>query len=77
MASQGESHVRTIYKTLSWRVCATVITMVVTYLFTHEMDKAFLIGGVDTVIKLFAYYGHERAWLKVGVGKAPQPEYEI
>ena len=31
----------------------------------------------DTVIKLGAYYLHERTWMRVSFGKLKTPEYQI
>jgi len=35
------------------------------------------IGLLDTVIKIGAFYTHERIWNRVGFGKVKPPEYEI
>jgi uncharacterized membrane protein len=72
-----ESHTRTIIKTFSWRAMATVITMVVAFAFTGNTETALEIGLADTLIKLFAYYGHERIWVRLRVGQKKSPEYEI
>ena len=73
-----ESRKRSLAKALSWRFAATVITMFVAFFVTREKVAALSIGLVDTLIKLFAYYGHERLWanLRFGTGRQP-PEYEI
>ena len=63
-----ESRTRTIWKTLSWRAVATVITGVIAYLYTGELAAGLAIGFSDTLIKLFAYYFHERAWVRIGKG---------
>lgn len=72
-----DTPVRSIFKALSWRVIATAITTVVAWLITGSLEFAALIGGADTVLKLGAYYFHERAWNKLAVGRARKPEYEI
>lgn len=75
-----ESHKRSIAKALSWRVWATLITTCVAFLMTGEMTVAIEIGLLDTLLKLGAYYGHERLWLRIPFGKAPAmppPEYHI
>ena len=59
---QKDSRKRSCQKALSWRVIATFITMFAAYVFTEEATIALEIGLLDTTIKLFAYYGHERAW---------------
>ena len=72
-----ESHVRTITKTLSWRFIATLVTFTVAWVVTKELKFAAEIGIADTLIKLGAYYFHERAWIRVKFGKLKKPEYEI
>ena len=72
-----ETHIRTIFKTLSWRFVATLITFSVAWLVTRKLTFAAEIGIADTLIKLGAYYFHERAWIGVRFGKLKQPEYEI
>ena len=72
-----ESHIRTITKTLSWRFVATLITFSVAWLITGKLTFAVEIGVADTLIKLGAYYFHERLWIRVKFGRLRKPEYEI
>lgn len=72
-----ETHFRTIAKALSWRLIATTITFSIAWLLTGEVEKAISIGLIDTVLKLAAYYGHERTWMQIKFGKLQRPEYEI
>jgi uncharacterized membrane protein len=72
-----ESHGRTIMKALSWRVIATVVTFTVALIVTGHLKFAAEIGIADTIIKLGAYYLHERGWMHVEFGKLKKPEYEI
>jgi uncharacterized membrane protein len=72
-----ESHSRTIAKALSWRFIATLITFTVAWIITRELTFAAEIGLADTIIKLGAYYFHERLWIRIKFGKLIRPEYEI
>jgi len=72
-----ESHVRSIVKALSWRVIATLVTIFVSWLMIGSIETAFKIGLLDTIIKLAAYYFHERAWIRSNFGKLKQPDYQI
>ena len=72
-----ESTKRSIAKTISWRVVATLITGVVTYLLTGRLDFAVTVGLVDTGVKFFTYYAHERMWARIEYGKVRPLEYEI
>ena len=72
-----ESHRRSIAKTLSWRLVATVITAVVVWIVTESLQFAAVVGGVDTLLKLGAYYLHERLWNRVSLGRPREPDYQI
>ena len=63
--SQPDSHLRSVVKTFSWRILATVTTMAVAYAITGRLDTAIAIGSIEFVLKLLLYYGHERIWLLV------------
>ena len=72
-----ETQKRSIAKTISWRVVATVITGVVTYVLTGRLDFAVTVGLADTFVKFFIYYVHERMWTRISYGKVRPLEYEI
>ena len=56
---------RSLAKSLSWRFFATLITAAVAYGVTGEWTFALEIGLLDTSIKLFTYYFHERKWVRI------------
>ena len=60
---------RCLLKAVTFRVLATLTTMVVVFAFTGKIVAALGIGAVDTVIKIFIYYFHERVWDNVDFGK--------
>lgn len=72
-----ETRTRSIAKALTWRVTALVITTSVVWIVSGSIELAASVGLMDTAIKLGAYYGHERCWLKVQFGRAKPPEYQI
>lgn len=72
-----ESRVRTLVKSLTWRVTALGITTAIAWIITGRGELAASIGMADTLIKLVAYYSHERAWLRVGFGRLKAPDYQI
>jgi uncharacterized membrane protein len=51
--------------------------MSVVLVVTRKIELAASIGLADTLIKLGAYYAHERCWLKVPFGRPRPPEYQI
>lgn len=72
-----DAHHRSIAKAISYRIIAALITTVVAWSVTTEIAFAATIGLVDATIKFGVYYLHERAWNRVGFGRAKRPEYEI
>ncbi len=72
-----ESRRRSVVKAVSWRVVATSITAIVAWVITESLQFAALIGGADTVLKLAAFYYHERLWMRVSYGRLRGPDFEI
>jgi len=72
-----DTHVRSIVKALTWRVIATFVTFFVAWAILGELGHAVEIGLLDTLIKLGAYYGHERVWDRVAIGRQKEPEYYL
>ena len=61
---------RTLFKTLSWRVIATVITFIVAGEILNTQDNAALyIAGIEIFTKSLLYFMHERIWLNLQLGK--------
>jgi uncharacterized membrane protein len=63
-----ESHLRSVVKAMSWRGIATATTAGIAYIVTGRMGVALTIGGMELVVKIFAYYLHERLWQEVPIG---------
>jgi len=72
-----ESHYRSIVKAITWRTGGTVVTFAVAWIITGNISLSAGIGILDTLIKIGAYYVHERLWIRVKFGKLKRPEYEI
>jgi uncharacterized membrane protein len=72
-----ETRLRSIVKSLTWRVTALIVTTSVVWVVTGKPVLAFSIGAMDTLVKLGTYYAHERLWVKVRFGRKPPSEYEI
>ena len=67
---------RSIAKTLSWRVTATMDTFLISWLITGSLTFAGSIASLEVITKMVLYYGHERVWSRVRWGRmgVPQPE---
>ena len=59
---------RSLYKTLSWRVVATILLFIVSYFVTGQIEVASTIVGIEVVIKTVFYYVHERVWSNIKIG---------
>ncbi|HSG09939.1 MAG TPA: DUF2061 domain-containing protein [Longimicrobiales bacterium] len=63
-----ETRARSLVKSLSWRIIATLTTIGLVYAFTGAVHIAMAVGGVEVLAKLLIFYLHERAWAMVGWG---------
>lgn len=72
-----ETHYRSIAKAITWRSGGTLVTVVVAWLVTGKLELAAQIGLLDTVVKIGAFYAHERLWNRLSFGKVKQPDYQI
>ncbi|MEC8941975.1 MAG: DUF2061 domain-containing protein [Verrucomicrobiota bacterium] len=59
---QKESNVRSLLKALSWRVIATITTILIAWLVYRDIRPALAIGGIEFFAKFLVYYLHERLW---------------
>ncbi|UCE36421.1 MAG: DUF2061 domain-containing protein [Thermoplasmata archaeon] len=59
---------RSIAKTFTFRILATITTMVLVLIFTGDLALAGVVGILDLVSKLLIYYVHERVWNKISWG---------
>ncbi|MBU0662201.1 MAG: DUF2061 domain-containing protein [Candidatus Diapherotrites archaeon] len=60
---------RIIAKTISFRIIATITTVVLVYIFTGSLELAGTVGALDFGAKLVVYYLHERAWGRTNWGR--------
>jgi len=64
-----ETKLRSIVKTISWRVLATLTTVSLVYIFIGDTKIAFAVGGIEVFLKMLIYFIHERVWDKLKFGK--------
>ena len=60
---------RSVWKTVSWRIIATMDTVIISYFITDSLAFAAAIGSIEVITKIFLYYFHERAWNKISFGR--------
>lgn len=66
---EQETNIRSVAKSITFRILATLTTMLLVYIFFGRLDLAAIIGGLEILIKLILYFFHERIWNRVSWGK--------
>ena len=64
-----ERPLRSIIKTISWRIVGTMDTIIISWFLTRQIETALAIGSVELVTKMILYFGHERIWNIIPYGK--------
>ena len=49
-------------KTITWRVAASIITLVIVWAVSGELVIAGEVAALEVVFKMLGYYLHERVW---------------
>jgi uncharacterized membrane protein len=55
---------RHFVKSITWRIIATLTTILLAWIFTKDTSIALKFGAVEVIIKMGLYYFHERIWYK-------------
>jgi uncharacterized membrane protein len=63
-----DSRLRSVLKGFTWRLVATLTTIVISYMVTGDIETGLVIGGVEFFAKIGLYYAHERAWTRIPLG---------
>ncbi len=63
-----EAHLRSIVKSISWRIVGTFDTILISWLVTGKVKAALTIGSIEVITKMVLYYFHERTWTKIKWG---------
>ena len=62
---------RSLAKTLTWRLFATLDTFVISMLVTKNLRLAGSIIGIEMLTKMMWYLMHERAWARLSPPPKP------
>jgi len=57
-----EKHIRSVMKSISWRVIATLTTVMLVFIFTRNWVISVEVGSLELILKIAFYYVHERIW---------------
>lgn len=61
--NEGDNHLFSFLKSISWRVVGTIDTIIIAYFVTGKVHMALSIGFVEVFTKLALFYLHERVWV--------------
>lgn len=64
-----ETHKRSIAKTISWRIIALVVTLLVSFIWLQEWTTSLALALTANGIKVMLYYLHERGWNQLNWGR--------
>ena len=64
-----ETRKRAITKTITFRIAATLTTMLIVFIFTNNLVLMGIVGVLEIISKLIIYYVHERAWNRISWGR--------
>jgi uncharacterized membrane protein len=73
MSTTKNSHKRILIKAISWRICATLLTVGIVYAFTRKITISLGVGLVEVIAKILIYYIHEHFWDKISWGRIKHP----
>ncbi|RMF54575.1 DUF2061 domain-containing protein [Candidatus Woesearchaeota archaeon] len=59
---------RSLAKAISWRIVASLTTMVLVWVFTGNLIISFGVGLTEAIVKMALYFAHERAWNSIKWG---------
>jgi adenylylsulfate kinase len=68
---------RTVSKTITWRITATLTTIGLVWLFTGRLETAIEVGILEWMAKMLFYYIHERSWDHIKWGKVQLPSFVL
>lgn len=57
-----EKPIRSMIKAISWRIVATLTTILLVMIFSKDLALGTVVGITELVVKTVVYYVHERVW---------------
>ena len=64
-----ESRWRSFAKSIVWRIIATAVTMLVSFIWLREWSTSIALAITANMIKALLYYLHERVWNRIDFGR--------
>jgi uncharacterized membrane protein len=64
-----EKPVRSFAKAVSWRIIATLTTVILVIAFSKNWELGGVVGVAELISKIVIYYFHERLWNFLSFGR--------
>ena len=64
-----EKPIRSLLKSISWRIVATMTTIVLVFSLTGNLVISGSVGLLELVTKTVIYFLHERVWNLINLGR--------
>lgn len=71
----NETRLRTLARSLTWRLSGVVLAVLLTWYLTGDMRTGIEVGVAYNVIRFATQYIHDRWWARVAWGALPGPEW--
>jgi uncharacterized membrane protein len=65
MSDRADKPIKSLMKSVSWRIVGTIDTMIISYFITGRVTVAVSIGSIEVITKTILYYFHERLWAHI------------
>ena len=65
VSDRADKPIKSIMKSVSWRIVGTIDTMIISYFITGRVAIAISIGSIEVITKTVLYYFHERLWAHI------------
>ena len=65
VSDRADKPIKSIMKSVSWRIVGTIDTMIISYFITGRVTVAISIGSIEVITKTILYYFHERLWAHI------------
>ncbi len=64
-----DTHKRTLIKTITWRILATILTILAIYIWIGDFNTSLGLGIATNILTTIGYYVHERIWNELNYGR--------
>ncbi len=65
VSERVDKPIKSIMKSVSWRIVGTLDTIIISYFITGKVTLALSIGSIEVLTKTILYYFHERLWAHI------------